>query len=760
MRRLRLLFSLVSIAFLVTCLLYLGLSSDSDEPTRRSRDSGRSDALFSFRGPGSLFAPSATISLTEDNSTFFAARPAAFGPSLPDSGLSGQIWVGSGFGDEVLGRRGLAAGVEGELGCSDIPGWSYDEWQDQNSMSQDIAKHGVRSSRLHRWTNPQSLADRHPADAASRLTTPDEDRTDDSLHFPPSSSRVSKPTSETPPQEHADIQSLQESAEITGKIVLLSRGGCGFSEKIKWAQRRGANAVIVGDNVRGGPLIRMYAQDDASNITIPSLFTSHTTAHLLSSLIPIGYDIFRPSKPSGSSDWIPKIYPSSAQKPKLNSATHAKKKSKRRDTAELSRPSLKPLRSFTTSSRPQLLHGDQLEGTSTKTTPFWTVPILNNFLSAKTEQSVRAASGKKNNDNFNDGKQSERVQALAFGVYNGLGAPSDRQTAGKSLSHDDFVIGVHDWRDPDISSPKQRPQALAEWSSLAVAGGAKPTTHTGNHLAGGRITPGSGVYENHHRLSEQPDDELGSQSSREHEASVDPQGKRGWLSSLSWSAKEDASEEDLSARTDSLKRPKAHYLFDSNENFAVHETANVEENRREGLWVTLNPTSMDPTPFLNTLFVLVISPLVTLGIVYTMLLIRARIRRRRWRAPKALVERLPVRVYYALSRTSSSTSDAAQEDQVTPSTPLLPESRATDIGQRPRSATVSGTFGSLGSSYRYGSLEPSAAEQEKIEKGLAEWRRRYVGRQIECAVCLEEYVDGVSHVMSLPCGHEFHVDCM
>ena len=33
-------------------------------------------------------------------------------------------------------------------------------------------------------------------------------------------------------------------------------------------------------------------------------------------------------------------------------------------------------------------------------------------------------------------------------------------------------------------------------------------------------------------------------------------------------------------------------------------------------------------------------------------------------------------------------------------------------------------------------------------------------RQVECVVCLEEYVDGVSRVMSLPCGHEFHADCM
>ena len=51
-------------------------------------------------------------------------------------------------------------------------------------------------------------------------------------------------------------------------------------------------------------------------------------------------------------------------------------------------------------------------------------------------------------------------------------------------------------------------------------------------------------------------------------------------------------------------------------------------------------------------------------------------------------------------------------------------------------------------------------EDEKREAGLAKWRRRYGGKQKECVVCLEEYVDGVSRVMSLPCGHEFHAECM
>ena len=71
---------------------------------------------FNWRSPSSLFPPSAIISLTDDNSTFFLARPAAFGPLLPSKSLSGQLWVGSGFGDDHLGR----SGAEGELGCGRV----------------------------------------------------------------------------------------------------------------------------------------------------------------------------------------------------------------------------------------------------------------------------------------------------------------------------------------------------------------------------------------------------------------------------------------------------------------------------------------------------------------------------------------------------------------------------------------------------------------------------------------------------------------
>ena len=47
------------------------------------------------------------------------------------------------------------------------------------------------------------------------------------------------------------------------------------------------------------------------------------------------------------------------------------------------------------------------------------------------------------------------------------------------------------------------------------------------------------------------------------------------------------------------------------------------------------------------------------------------------------------------------------------------------------------------------------------EKRTSLERKFYFGlRQRECVICLEEYMDGISQVMSLPCGHDFHSECM
>ncbi|ERS98296.1 hypothetical protein HMPREF1624_05080 [Sporothrix schenckii ATCC 58251] len=279
-----------------------------------------------------LFPPNAAISLTEDNSTFFPARPATFGPELPEDGLSAALWIGAGFGED---------GVEpqGELGCSDVPGWDGKRAADGNPVLpadgffddgtdnylEDYSS-GTYFRNLHKTvhakagvTTPGREGSRKAADGITAVGADvDVDEVETSAAaavnaagvrgdsaptasdftagaeaYGPrgarkdvswkDSGRHDKAASKVP--HHSDIQSLQEGAEIAGKIVLLRRGGCGFLAKVMWAQRRGAVGVIVGDDRKGGPLIQMYASGDTSFVTIPSVFTAHTTAHLLTALV-------------------------------------------------------------------------------------------------------------------------------------------------------------------------------------------------------------------------------------------------------------------------------------------------------------------------------------------------------------------------------------------------------------------------------------------------------------------------------------------
>ncbi|KAL8955614.1 MAG: hypothetical protein Q9183_006582, partial [Haloplaca sp. 2 TL-2023] len=301
----RLVFILVSVLTLTSILTVFSLSRSQPRHYAASDSSGENRSsfrsFFSFRTPSALFPSSAIISLTDDNSTFFLARPADFGPDLPSDGFSAQLWVGSGFGDDNLGR-GLVTETEGELGCSDVPGWRSGRKNHQGDSPFEPSTHlaaGKTEKRDERSNNKldHSVSSMRQYRGRQDTTPSKKDGTDDHLHHPLPESSLLKPripgrspdTEHRPvgqPAQHADIQSLQEGAEISGKLVLLSRGGCGFLEKVKWVQRRGGSGLIVGDNTRGGALVTMYARGDTSNITIPALFTSRTTAHLLSSLIP------------------------------------------------------------------------------------------------------------------------------------------------------------------------------------------------------------------------------------------------------------------------------------------------------------------------------------------------------------------------------------------------------------------------------------------------------------------------------------------
>jgi hypothetical protein len=183
---------------------------------------------------------------------------------------------------------------------------------------------------------------------------------------------------------------------------------------------------------------------------------------------------------------------------------------------------------------------------------------------------------------------------------------------------------------------------------------------------------------------------------------------------------------------------------------------NAKVTEHEGLWVTLTPTSMSTSPFFDTLLVLVVSPLLTLTVVYALLLIRSRIRRRRWRAPKSIVDRLPVRTYHTIPMPSSaaSSSRSSSPGPVSPTSPLL-GSRS-----RPELASSRSSFLRSSTAEAKKTRNMDSAKGEKSGSASSVWRRKYTGRQVECVVCLEEYIDGQSRVMSLPCGHEFHAECM
>lgn len=766
MRPLRFLITVLSFILAFFLLLFMGPWRSSD--LQNVQDRGSVSTYFNWRTPSSLFPPSAIISLTDDNSTNFLARPAAFGPLLPVKSLSGQLWIGSGFGDDHLGRG------EGELGCSDVPGWDDGSWSivsgstkktsnEGKNVAADMSNSGSSKSKRSSVKDEDEDEDEDEDDSVEHPS--EDDGTDDYLHHPLPASDGLKTNGEaagtTKKPTHADIQSLQESAEIAGKIVLLSRGGCGFLEKVKWVQRRGGVALIVGDDIRGGPLVTMYARGGTSNVTIPSLFTSHTTAQLLSSLMPSGGLIghieeanrlgLAAGKGKGESETSGgQQNADAADKPNFTTTTTTtakatstpQTKAKDKNGKASAKESEKPKHCGWFAS----LFGGSSDGADSRRPPSsgnigWVLQA--EFEDDEPLRAIRPASSSTSTSH----------------------PPTTTPRRGDT---DGFQIGVQDWRDPDLVA-EQKEQNLrgssttSSSSSVAVSKSSKPATSSSS-LKGGSITPGSGEYGkvNHEAIDMARLKKSQSKDSMTSQQTDDQQdGSRGWLGSLFSSdpPADDAKTEPAPKAAAKASELQSHRAKTGNYQQRRPQPADGPQ-MHEGLWVTLSPTSMSTSPFFDTLLVLVVSPLVTLTVVYALLLLRSRIRRRRWRAPKSVVERLPVRTYQTMPSNTSSSTSSSVTSQASATTPLLPASRPINTRSRPRARTASEV--PAGSSMRSDDMASPSLDQveEKRAAGLAEWRRRYGGKQRECVVCLEEYVDGVSRVMSLPCGHEFHAECM
>lgn len=647
--------------------------------------------------------------------------------------------------------------AEGELGCSDVPGWAEGGYRGVAGSRSDAGDKFKTSGNTFSVPEKNSVHVKR-GDFSYEAQDDDDvpaadDGTDDHLHHNPNTPIDLTPFLKKKPG-HADIQSIQESAEISGKIVLLTRGGCGFLEKVKWAQRRGATAVIVGDNVRGGALVTMYGRGDTSNVSIPAVFTSHTTAHLLSSLIPSGTrygdlslgDVARIGNAVGEKSTTSGGQGESSKKPNKPGLKKNRKDNVVNGPKKISVPKahsrVGPYN--TAKTKDSIAHW---KGAS------W----MGSFFSSKTVPLNKESRRPPNSGSLD----WVLLEDFSVGEEADVRTTSTKTTATVTPTakvrskpkHDGFIIGVHDWRDPDLVE-KNAGKADTPVKNISPQNG-KDKEQAGPK--GGIITPSSGQYSADRVVTRKSKTEDKSVKSKDGDSSG------SWFSKLSWKDKHadlaDAEAvrilEETAASEDKI-RPLKHDREDSDDDAD-------QPVPHQGLWVTLQPTSMSSSPFLDTLLVLVVSPLVTLTVVYALLLIRSRIRRRRWRAPKSVVDKLPVRTYQTIASTIGSSASNSPPDSPTTTptsptmtTPLL-QSGARPIRQRPRSRTAGDVVASSSSLGQSASLDQV---QEKNEAGLAEWRRKYGGRQRECVVCLEEYVDGVSRVMSLPCGHEFHAECM
>jgi hypothetical protein len=707
-------------------------------------------SLFSFSTPFSLFPPNAIITIADDNSTSFAARPAAFGPPLPTKGLNGQLWIGSGFTEEALQDGGESDG--GEFGCSDVPGFdgstinpllkASSKKADQNSKS------GGSGGKIKGQKRDSSLkgpmVDRistSGTDSKPKAKTVD-DGTDDYLHERLQSSPSSQTDAGLSSSGHADIQSIQEGAEIAGKIVLLSRGGCGFLEKVKWAQRRGAIALIVGDNQRGGPLIQMYARGDTSNVSIPSIFTSRTTAYLLSSLMQPGSFIEDIIDENGK----PSYQVQHPDKSRRN------RKAKVQTTTTIETPKATDVNKPNAPATKKTVGTRAGDSTSADAqSPGWFSRIFSwGSSSAVGDRSRPPSSGRLDwvlVEDFSDSQ--DKIIKNSLEQASKSNSKSSTKSKSDKASGDGFKIGVEDWRDPDlVGSADQKDGSDGSLKGREKTSDSKSKSDSGktdskkakdpNGPKGGSITPGSGEY-----FPNDPAKGKALANSKSDKLTSESEG--GLLSKLFG--------DQNGADAFKAKAPAPIHTPIVEEPVPGDGDAPPE---REGLWVVITPSS-GASPFFDTLLVLVISPLITLTVVYALLILRARIRRRRWRAPKSVVERLPVRTYHTVAASTPSQSPrfprSPSPAPPSPTTPLL-QSQHSSSRSRPRSRTTTGVAADLLQASQ--SLQvPQSPPHEKP----SQWKK-YMGRQVECVVCLEEYVDGVSQVMSLPCGHEFHVECM
>lgn len=84
---------------------------------------------------------------------------------------------------------------------------------------------------------------------------------------------------------HEACGSAANASALIGKIAMIDRGNCNFTNKIKAAQNAGAIAVIMVNNVGGDSIIVMGANPLDNTITIPAVMISQNNGNAIKTIL-------------------------------------------------------------------------------------------------------------------------------------------------------------------------------------------------------------------------------------------------------------------------------------------------------------------------------------------------------------------------------------------------------------------------------------------------------------------------------------------
>lgn len=151
--------------------------------------------------------------------------------------------------------------------------------------------------------------------------------------------------------------------------------------------------------------------------------------------------------------------------------------------------------------------------------------------------------------------------------------------------------------------------------------------------------------------------------------------------------------------------------------------------------------------FVDTVLFLLVSPLFSLSMIYAILVVHRRYRIRKERLPKSYLPNIPTRIWVQPTLALEPSADSSLGAAASMSGPGFITPTAAESATN--SALESEVSQSNSASFVPSAVLPANMHHEKVWVSSG-----------ECIICLEDYVPGVSEVMRLPCGHEFHSGCI